>query len=142
MTLIRKHWILPARPIMPLLRAWFSMKNPILCQLVGIIVLKIYREAEKSFFIYLTISISTKRQIVITSDCPPEAIDSLEDRLVSRFKWELLCGIDDPAIETRVAIIEKKSLWWGINLSHELVQYLAKNIAGNIREVEGTLLYD
>ncbi|MBU6391044.1 MAG: chromosomal replication initiator protein DnaA [Planctomycetota bacterium] len=96
--------------------------------------------SREEFFHIFNYLYSTKKQIVITSDCPPEAIGSLEDRLVSRFKWGLLCGIDAPAIETRIAIIEKLSLLWGIDLSHEMAQYLAENVAGNIREIEGAII--
>ena len=96
--------------------------------------------SREEFFHIFNYLYSAKKQIVITSDCPPESIGSLEDRLVSRFKWGLLCDIDTPAIETRIAIIEKKLSLWGINLSHELAQYLAENIAGNIREIEGAII--
>ncbi len=95
--------------------------------------------SREEFFHTFNTLYNAKKQIVITSDCPPESIHSLEDRLVSRFKWGLLCGIDTPMKETRIAIIEKKALLWGINLSHESASYLAENIPGNIRELEGAI---
>ena len=82
---------------------------------------------------------NARKQIVITSDCPPELINSLEERLLSRFKWGLLCDIDTPTIETRIAIIEKKVCSWGISLSQEAIAYLAAHITGNIREIEGAI---
>lgn len=93
----------------------------------------------EEFFHTFNALYNARKQIVITSDCPPESINSLEDRLVSRFKWGLLCGIDNPAIETRTAIVEKKAFLWGISLSHESALYLAENIPGNIRELEGAI---
>ena len=96
--------------------------------------------SREEFFHIFNYLYSAKKQIIITSDCPPESIGSLEERLVSRFKWGLLCSIDTPTLETRIAIIEKKLSLWGINLSHEQSQYLAENIAGNIREIEGVII--
>ncbi len=95
--------------------------------------------SREEFFHTFNTLYNAKKQIIITSDCPPESINSLEDRLISRFKWGLLCGIDPPTRETRVAIIEKKALLWGINLSHESASYLAENMPGNIRELEGAI---
>lgn len=95
--------------------------------------------SREEFFHTFNTLYNAKKQIVITSDCPPESIASLEDRLVSRFKWGLLCGIDSATIETRIAIVEKKASLWGINLSHEVASYLAENLPGNIRELEGAI---
>jgi len=93
---------------------------------------------EEFFHIFNTLY-NAKKQIVITSDSPPESIKFLEDRLVSRFKWGLLCSINTPTIETRIAIIEKKALLLGINLPCEFATYFAQNINGNIREIEGAI---
>ncbi|MCF6154038.1 MAG: chromosomal replication initiator protein DnaA [Candidatus Brocadia sp.] len=95
--------------------------------------------SREEFFHTFNTLYNAKKQIVITSDCPPESIDTLEDRLVSRFKWGLLCGIDSATIETRIAIVERKASLWGINLSHEVASYLAENLPGNIRELEGAI---
>ncbi|MCK6469003.1 MAG: chromosomal replication initiator protein DnaA [Candidatus Brocadia sinica] len=95
--------------------------------------------SREEFFHTFNTLYNAKKQIVITSDCLPESIASLEDRLVSRFKWGLLCGIDSATIETRIAIVEKKASLWGINLSHEVASYLAENLSGNIRELEGAI---
>ncbi|MDN3512949.1 MAG: chromosomal replication initiator protein DnaA [Candidatus Brocadia sp.] len=95
--------------------------------------------SREEFFHTFNTLYNARKQIVITSDCPPEFIASLEDRLVSRFKWGLLCGIDNATIETRIAIAEKKASLWGINLPHEYATYLAENISGNIRELEGAI---
>lgn len=79
------------------------------------------------------------KQIVITSNYPPESIAYMEDRLVSRFKWGLVCGISTPSLETRAAIVEKRAAAWNIKVSHESAVYLAENIPGNIRELEGAI---
>ncbi len=95
--------------------------------------------SREEFFHTFNTLYNAKKQIVITSDFPPESIASLEDRLVSRFKWGLLCGVDSATIETRIAIAEKKASLWGIDLSHEIASYLAENLPGNIRELEGAI---
>ncbi|TVM04367.1 MAG: chromosomal replication initiator protein DnaA [Candidatus Brocadia sp. WS118] len=95
--------------------------------------------SREEFFHTFNTLYNAKRQIVITSDCPPESIAALEDRLISRFKWGLLCSIDNTSRETRIAIAEKKASLWGINLSHEAASYLAKNVTGSIRELEGAI---
>lgn len=95
--------------------------------------------SREEFFHTFNTLYNAKKQIVITSDCPPESIASLEDRLVSRFKWGLLCGIDSATVETRIAIAEKKASLWGINLPYEVASYLAENLPGNIRELEGAV---
>lgn len=97
------------------------------------------QESREEFFHTFNTLYNAKKQIVITSDCPPQSIVSLEERLISRFKWGLLCGIDNTTIETRIAIAEKKALLWGINLSHEAASCLAENISSNIRELEGAI---
>ncbi len=95
---------------------------------------------KEEFFHTFNALYNARKQIVITSDCPPESLKSLEDRLVSRFKWGLLCSVDSPTLETRVAIIEKKALLMNINLTHDFASYLAEHIPGNIRELEGAIV--
>ncbi|HHT9113205.1 MAG: chromosomal replication initiator protein DnaA [Planctomycetes bacterium] len=94
----------------------------------------------EEFFHTFNALYNARKQIVITSDCPPEYLKSLEDRLVSRFKWGLLCSVDSPTLETRVAIIEKKASLMNINLTHDFASYLAEHIPGNIRELEGAIV--
>jgi chromosomal replication initiator protein len=94
----------------------------------------------EEFFHTFNALYNARKQIVITSDCPPESLKSLEDRLVSRFKWGLLCSVDSPTLETRVAIIEKKASLMNINLTHDFASYLAEHIPGNIREIEGAIV--
>ncbi len=79
------------------------------------------------------------RQIVISSDRPPKSIAGLEKRLQSRLEWGMLVDVGTPDLETRIAILQKKCLERGINLSREILQYIASSISSNVRELEGAL---
>lgn len=79
------------------------------------------------------------KQIIISSDKPPKSIPTLTDRLRSRFEWGMSIDIQLPDFETRMAIIKAKSALSGVMLGKETVEYLAKNINTNIRELEGAL---
>lgn len=83
---------------------------------------------------------SLNKQIIITSDRPPKKIAGLVDRLKSRFEWGMLVSINPPELETKMAIIQKKSAVNGVRLSEEIVSYLAANLGSNIREIEGTII--
>lgn len=79
------------------------------------------------------------RQIVLSSDRPPDAIATLEDRLRSRFKQGLLTDIQPPDIETRLAILRTRSESTSLHISAEILEFIATNITDNIRELEGAL---
>jgi len=80
------------------------------------------------------------RQIVVTSDKYPHEIPDLEERLRTRFQWGLIADIQQPELETRVAILKKKAEVEQIDLSDEVALYLATNIKSNVRELEGSLI--
>ena len=80
------------------------------------------------------------RQIVLSSDRPPDAISTLEDRLRSRFKMGLTTEINPPELETRLAILRKKAEGEPIAPSPEVLEFIASNITNNIRELEGALI--
>ncbi|WP_342527418.1 chromosomal replication initiator protein DnaA [Chryseomicrobium sp. FSL W7-1435] len=80
------------------------------------------------------------KQIIISSDRPPKEIPTLEDRLRSRFEWGLITDISPPDLETRIAILRKKARADGLDISNEVMQYIANQIDSNIRELEGALI--
>jgi chromosomal replication initiator protein len=79
-------------------------------------------------------------QIVMTSDRPPKEIPGLEERLVSRFEWGLVTDIKAPDLETRVAILRKKSEDDQIPLSDDVFNFVARNCRSNVRELEGAII--
>jgi len=83
---------------------------------------------------------NAKKQIVMTSDRLPSQIAGLVDRLKSRFEWGLTADIQIPGLETKIAIIEKKSELNGINLSKEIINFIATSLDNSIREIEGVLI--
>lgn len=80
------------------------------------------------------------KQIVLTSDRPPKELKGLDDRLLSRFQWGLTADIQLPDLETRIAILRKKSEDDNIDLPQDVVECIAANVTTNIRELEGCLI--
>lgn len=79
------------------------------------------------------------KQIVLSSDKPPKAIPTLEERLRSRFEWGMTVDISTPDFETRVAIVQSKADDYGIDIDSKVAEYLASHYQSNIRELEGAL---
>jgi len=80
------------------------------------------------------------KQIVLSCDRPASEIQNLEQRLVSRFEWGLVCEMQAPDVETRMAIVRKKTAGMGVELPEEILTFLASRIRTNIRRLEGALI--
>jgi chromosomal replication initiator protein len=97
------------------------------------------RTQEEFFHTFNTLHDSAK-QIVVTSDKFPRDIPNLESRLRSRFEWGLIADIQPPAIEDKIAIINKKAMENGMNIPSDVSHYIATQAESNIRELEGFLI--
>jgi len=97
-------------------------------------------QTQEEFFHTFNELYNSNKQIVITSDRQPNKISGLVDRLRSRFEMGLMADIQPPGLETKIAIIQKKCELDGIQLNHEIINFIATNMGDNIREIEGTII--
>jgi chromosomal replication initiator protein len=95
---------------------------------------------QEEFFHTFNALHNDQKQIVISSDCPPREIPTLEERLHSRFEWGLIADIEPPDLETKVAILKRKADLDGIELPDEIAIFIASKIKSNVRELEGSLV--
>ena len=94
---------------------------------------------QEEFFHTFNSLYESKKQIVLTSDRPPKEIQTLEDRLRTRFEWGLIADIQPPDFETRLAIIKRKAELLGIAIPDEVSEYIANRLKNNIRQLEGAV---
>lgn len=94
---------------------------------------------QEEFFHTFNSLYESNKQIVLTSDRPPRDIKTLEERLYTRFEWGLLADITPPDMELRMAIIKKKNQAFHVEMTPEVVSYLAENLKNNVRQLEGAI---
>jgi chromosomal replication initiator protein len=96
-------------------------------------------QTQEEFFHTFETLRNENKQIILTSDKHPKQIAGLEDRLKSRFEWGLITDIQPPELETKIAIINKKCEINRVDISKEIIDYIATIIDNNAREIEGIL---
>ncbi len=99
------------------------------------------KEKTQDYFFHIFNALHQQgKQIVLSCDRSPKELKGLNDRLISRFQWGLTTDVQPPDLETRIAILKTKSSTENIEISHEVIEFVASNVTTNIRELEGCLI--
>src|SRR6266567_874426 len=94
---------------------------------------------QEEFFHTFNTLHGANKQVVLSSDRPPKAILTLEERLRSRFEWGLTADVTAPDLETRIAILRAKAEEGAVPITSDVVEFVARKVVSNIRELEGAL---
>lgn len=95
---------------------------------------------QEEFFHTFNTLYEQQKQIVISSDCPPREIPTLEERLHSRFEWGLIADLEPPDLETKIAILKRKAEIIGFVIPDDVALFIASRVKNNVRELEGSLI--
>jgi chromosomal replication initiator protein len=98
-----------------------------------------WQETQNEFFNTFNVLYNDKKQIILISDRPPQQIEKIEDRLRSRFQGGMSVDVTQPDFETRLAILQQKCIELSIELPLHIIEYIAKLVTDNVREMEGAL---
>lgn len=95
---------------------------------------------QEEFFHTFNTLYEQQKQIVISSDCPPREIPTLEERLHSRFEWGLIADLEPPDLETKIAILKRKAEGMAFVIPDDVALFIASRVKNNVRELEGSLI--
>src|SRR5690242_3033217 len=95
---------------------------------------------QEEFFHTFNALYDQQKQIVISSDCPPREIPTLEERLHSRFEWGLIADLEPPDLETKVAMLKRKADLMNVTIPDDVAMFIAGRVKSNVRELEGSLV--